>query len=126
MDCHFPRRHSHLTSVSQCSTMYLQEIVTLLERLGFLINVNKCLQHPSQPLIFLRTMLNTVTVSLSLPKEKLDLIQQGARQLHTKSKGTIQELTSLRGRMSHTAENGICRALCIIEHFRGFIYLEWI
>ena len=84
-----------------------KKIVTLLERLGFLINLNKCSQHPSQQLIFLGTLLNTVTMSLSLPKEKLDLIQQGARQLHTKGKGTLQELATLLGRMSHAAQNGI-------------------
>ena len=84
-----------------------KKIVTLLERLGFLINLNKCSQHPSQQPIFLGTLLNTVTMSLSLPKEKLDLIQQGARQLHTKGKGTLQELATLLGRMSHAAQNGI-------------------
>ena len=84
-----------------------KKIVTLLERLGSLINLNKCSQHPSQQLIFLGTLLNTVTMSLSLPKEKRDLIQQGARQLHTKGKGTLQELATLLGRMSHAAQNGI-------------------
>ena len=84
-----------------------KKIVTLLERLGFLINLNKCSQHPSQQLIFLGTLLNTVTMCLSLSKEKLDLIQQGARQLHTKGKGTLQELATLLGRMSHAAQNGI-------------------
>lgn len=84
-----------------------KKIVTLLERLGFLINLNKCSQHPSQQLIFLGTLLNTATMSLSLPKEKLDPIQQGARQLHTQGKGTLQELATLLGRMSHAAQNGI-------------------
>ena len=110
-DCGFFRRNSNLTLVSQCSTIHLQEIVTLLGRLGFLINVNKCFQHPSQRLIFLGTMLNTFTLYLYLPNEKVDLIQQGARQPHTKGKGTLQELASLRGRMSHAAQNGIWLAL---------------
>ena len=81
--------------------------MSLLEGLGFLINLNKCSQFPSQQLIFLGTMLNTVTMSLSLPTEKLDLIQQGALQLHTKHKSTLPELAALLGRMSHAAQNGI-------------------
>ena len=52
-------------------------------------------------------MLNTVTMFLSLPEEKLDLIQQGAPQLHTKGTCTLQELAALLGRMSHAAQNGI-------------------
>jgi hypothetical protein len=84
-----------------------RKVVSLLEGLGFLINLNKCSQFPSQQLIFLGTMLNTVTISLSLPTEKLDLIQQGALQLHTKHKSTLPELAALLGRMSHAAQNGI-------------------
>jgi hypothetical protein len=52
-------------------------------------------------------MLNTVTMFLSLPTEKLDLIQQGALQLRTKGKSTIPELAALLGRMSYAAQNGI-------------------
>ena len=81
--------------------------MSLLEGLGFLINLNKCSQFPSQPLIFLGTMLNTVTMSLSLPIEKLDPIQQGAIQLRPKGKSTLPELAALLGRMSHAAQNGI-------------------
>jgi hypothetical protein len=84
-----------------------RKVVSLLEGLGFLINLNKCSQFPSQQLIFLGTMLNTVTMSLSLPTEKLDLIQQGALQLRTKGKSTLPELAALLGRMSHAAQNGI-------------------
>jgi hypothetical protein len=84
-----------------------RKVVSLLEGLGFLINLNKCSLFPSQQLIFLGTMLNTVTMSLSLPTEKLDLIQQGALQLRTKGKSTLPELAALLGRMSHAALNGI-------------------
>ena len=69
-------------------------------------------------------MLSTVTLSLSLPKEKLDLIQQGARQLHTKGKGTLKELASLRERMSHAAQNGISLAPLHYRALQKFIYLE--
>ena len=87
-----------------------RKVVSLLEGLGFLINLNKCSQFPSQQLIFLGTMLNTVTMSLSLLTEKLDLIQQGALQLRTKGKSTLPELAALLGRMSHAAQNGILLA----------------
>ncbi len=52
-----------------------KKVIDLFEGLGFLINLTKCSQCPSQQLIFLGTILNTVTMSLSLPTEKLDVIQ---------------------------------------------------
>ena len=81
-----------------------RKVVSLLEGLGFLINLNKCSQFPSQQLIFLGTMLNTVTMSLSLRTEKLDLIQQGELQPRTKGKTSLQELAALLGHMRHAAQ----------------------
>jgi hypothetical protein len=81
-----------------------RKVVSLLEGLGFLINLNKCSQFPFQQLIFLGTMLNTVTMSLSLRTEKLDLIQQGELQPRTKGKTSLQELAALLGHMRHAAQ----------------------
>ena len=58
-------------------------IVTLLEGLGLIINQDKCSLCLLQQLLFLGAMLNSTKMSLSLPLEKLNLIQQCSLRLQS-------------------------------------------
>ena len=84
-----------------------KKVVNLLEALGFIINLEKCSQGPSQQLIFLGTMLNSVTMTLSLPSEKLSRIRKDSHLLYTNRESTLLDLATLLGRLSHASQNGI-------------------
>jgi hypothetical protein len=48
------------------------QVVNLLLNLGFTIKREKCSLHPTQPLVFLGGLLDTMKITISLPPEKLE------------------------------------------------------
>ena len=46
-------------------------MIFLLQRLGFVINLKKCLLDPVQEIVFIGLIVNSQFMTLSLPEEKI-------------------------------------------------------
>ena len=77
----------------------LNELMRTLRRLGFSINYNK-VAGPSQKLTFLGIMLDTLGMTIQLPDQKLDELQQVLHQAREKQKIKKRDLQSLVGKLS--------------------------
>ena len=59
--------------------------IFLLQDLGFGINLKKCLLDPPQEIEFLRLIVNSQTITLSLPEEKIEKINDQCLRLYKAS-----------------------------------------
>lgn len=75
---------------------------TLLKSLGFKINEKK-LVPPTTCLVFLGIQIDTVACELSLPADKLSVIQDCVASFMSKKRATKQQLQSLVGRLNFAA-----------------------
>ena len=81
-------------------------IITLtftLQHLGFLINIKKFYLEPTSALEFLRLIVDSGEITLSLPKEKLLKVQIPCQKILEKGKVTVRELSKRIGRLPSTA-----------------------
>lgn len=86
----------------QCNQNLLSTI-RLLRYLGFAINYNKVI-GPSQNLTFLGIVLDSVSMSLSLPENKLDELLQCLHETLTKKKASKKSLQSLAGKLNWASQ----------------------
>ena len=77
----------------------LRKLITLLRELGFSINYDKVV-GPSQRLTFLGIVLDTNTMTLELPGDKLNDLSLQLREFYVKDKVTKQQLQSLGGKLN--------------------------
>jgi hypothetical protein len=70
-------------------------VVNLLEGLGFLINNQKSVLQPTQSIDFLGYAINSVTMTLSLPKEKVLKIVNSCRELLKADKASARDLAQV-------------------------------
>ena len=99
------------------------QVVDLLEKLGFLVNREKCSPVPCQHLIFLGAVLDSTTMTLCLPQPKLTSIVDTCHHLLAQGSGSVRTLSTLIGQMSHASQTGI---LVAPLHYRGLqcLYLQ--
>ena len=69
-----------------------------------------CLSCPTQQITFLGALLNTISMTIALPEEKMELIVQTSHQMYSTHQCSLQELSTLLGCMSHAAQTGIWTA----------------
>ena len=93
----------------QCQKIFSQ-VTNLLSNLGFLIKQEKCSSCPTQQITFLGALLNTISMTSALPEEKMELIVQISHQMYSTHQCSLQELSTLLGRMSHVAQTGVWAA----------------
>ena len=74
--------------------------LSLFEALGFLVNYPKSVLEPTQKLIFLGFIIDSIMKELSLPQEKMDIIIKKARGILELQKVSARSLTQLIGKMS--------------------------
>ena len=98
-------------------------MVDLLEKLGFLVKKEKCSPIPCQRVIFLGAALDSTTMTLSLPQQKLTSIVDTYHHLLAHGSGSVRTLSTLIGQMSHASQTGISVAPL---HYRGLrrLYLQ--
>ena len=72
----------------------------LLEALGFLVNYPKSVLEPTQKLIYLGFIIDSITKELSLPQEKMDIIVKEAKDILELQKVSARSLAQLIGKMS--------------------------
>ena len=92
------------------------QVIDLLEKLGFLVIREKCSPIPCQRLIFLEVVLDSTTMTLSLPQPKLTTIVDTCHHLLAQGRGPVRTLSTLIGQMSHASQTGI---LVAPLHYRG-------
>ena len=84
--------------------MARDSVIFLLQHLGFVINLKKCVLDPAQEIEFLGVIVNTQTMTLSLPAEKIGKIKDQCLRLYKASKVTLLDLTKLIGTLSSTIQ----------------------
>jgi len=81
----------------------LSQLLKVLRMLGFHINYNK-ISGPSQQLVFLGVLINTVDMTLSLPDKKLAKFLSLLESFQNKSRATKRQLESLIGSLNWAAQ----------------------
>ena len=88
----------------EASVLHISLTVTLLELLGFVVNLKKSILDPTQVLKdYLGFIINSVEMSLSLPLIKIQKIQQACRDLLQKKTVSVRALTKVLGQLVATA-----------------------
>ena len=82
-----------------------------------------CSSCPTQQITFLGALLNTISMTIALPEEKMELIVQTSHQMYSTHQCSLQELSTLLGRMSHAAQTGIWTAPLHYRMLQG-IHIE--
>ena len=78
----------------------IQYTIRLLQGLGFIINWGKSQLHPSQCITYLGFCINSQTMSLSLPAEKVTHIVSHCQEVLQAQTLTVRDLAQLIGRLS--------------------------
>ena len=73
-------------------------VVTTLDKLGLLRNIEKSILTPTRHIEFLGILLNTVDMTFTVPHKKLHSIQKEAKDLLHKNRTTPRQLASFLGR----------------------------
>lgn len=81
----------------------LNSLISLLRELGFSINYNKVL-GPTKRLTFLGIVLNTDTMKLELPEDKIKALKNTMIDLQSKSRATKCQLQSLIGKLNFATQ----------------------
>ena len=83
---------------------HLEALTFLLTGLGFVINAQKSITTPTQQIEFLGLKVNSVSLHLSLPGEKLHHIRMEVRQHLQRSQVTARQLAQLIGKLHATSQ----------------------
>lgn len=90
--------------------------VELLKFLGFIINVEKSVGDPTQEIEFLGLNVNSLSLSVALPREKVDSILNLCMDAMSKSRVSLREMASILGKFVW-ATNAVPFAQA---HYRNF------
>ena len=91
-----------MASSEQMLMEHIQLSMYLLENLGFIINSKKSILCPSQEIEFLGMLLNSITMEIKLPGEKIKKIRQEAHRLLAIEKPSAHLLSQLLGKLNAT------------------------
>ena len=78
--------------------------LNLLGRLGFTVNYLKSVLVPSQQMEFLGSLVNSLDLSLSLPRDKIRKIQSKSQDLLNTPVTTVRELSKFLGPLSSSIQ----------------------
>jgi hypothetical protein len=84
------------------ATLFTTMAIELLESLGFTLNQEKSILTPTQTIEFLGFTINSNTMTIPLPNEKITKLRKLCRQIMSASKPKIKE---------HSSTSGIIRVL---------------
>ena len=79
-------------------------VIFLLQHLGFVIYFKKCVLEPTQEIEFLGMIVNSKTMTLSLPLEKVQKIKSQCLEVYRAHEITLLELTRLLGTLTSTIQ----------------------
>ena len=75
-------------------------VVCLLQNLGFVINLKKSVDHPTQRTEFLGMIIDSVEMTVSLPQEKLESISKRCQDTLSMQEVSIKDIAKLLGILS--------------------------
>ena len=81
-----------ISSSRELSSQEAGIVVQILESLGFIINKEKSVLFPSQKIVFLGYVIDSVARTVSLPEEKLNKVKEQTLSLSRKPQCSIREL----------------------------------
>ncbi|XP_063859168.1 uncharacterized protein LOC135100135 [Scylla paramamosain] len=85
--------------INQGCLQAIQATISLLQRLGFCINMEKSVLTPTQCIEYLGNVINTKFMTASLPERRLIKIRQGCAELLCKDVAPIREVARVIGLM---------------------------
>ena len=94
---------------------FIKLVPQLLQLLGFNINWDKSVLSPAQRIQFLGFTVNSVEMSISLPREKVTKISQACRAMLRQPSTTVQELSRMIGCLTATVWAVIPAPLCYLQ-----------
>jgi hypothetical protein len=77
----------------------VQSAIWLLQRVGFKINQEKSVITPTKEIEFLGFQVNSETMKITLPSDKVEKIQEKCRTMVTERLTTVRELASVIGQL---------------------------
>ena len=83
---------------------HAQTTCNLLETLGFVINYQKSLLVPSKEMEFLGFLINSQTMTLALPREKIRKVTKECQHLLELQVVTVRELAKVLGHLTSTIQ----------------------
>ena len=86
-----------ISSSRELSSQEAAIVVQILESLGFIINREKSVLIPSQKIVFLGYVIDSVAMTVSLPGEKLNKLKEQTLSLSRKPQCSIRELAHVIG-----------------------------
>ena len=89
-----------LAQSAQLLRTNMKMVAQMLESLGFKLNLKKCEWEPSQSIEFLGFLVNSMTMTISLPLTKVQKIQKECRALLKRTLVTPRQLAQLIGLMT--------------------------
>ena len=78
-------------------TNNVKDTACLLQNLGFFIHEKKSVFIPTQMITFLGNVIDSVSMTVTLPKEKVDRIKDECLRLQKKNKTSIREVSRIIG-----------------------------
>ena len=84
--------------------MARDSVIFLLQHLGFVINLKKCVLGPSQEIEFLWLIVNSQTMTLPLPAENIGKLEDQCLRLYKAWEVSLLDLTKLIGALSSTIQ----------------------
>ena len=89
--------YGHISSSRKLSSQEAAIVVKILESLGFIINKEKSVPIPSQKMVFLGYVIDSVEMTVALPEEKLIKLKEQILSLCEKPQFSIRELAHVIG-----------------------------
>ena len=89
-----------LAQSTQLLRAHMKMVAQMLESLGFKLNLKKCEWEPSQCIEFLGFLVNSTSMTISLPLTKLQKVQKECRALLRRTLVTPRQLAQLIGLMT--------------------------
>jgi len=97
---------------------HVEAVQFVLENLGFVLNVEKSITTPSQKLEFLGLIVDTTTMQVCLPGEKIKQIRAEAVKLRQTSQVRARTMSQFLGKLS-AASQAIFPAPLFYRHLQG-------
>jgi len=93
-----------LADSEQTASLHLATAMNLLESLGFIINLKKSVLAPVQRIEFLGLSVDSLTLCLALPRDKVRSIRRECEGLIANPVATVRKLAHLLGRLSSSIQ----------------------
>ena len=107
-----------LSEFREAAAQHLEVLIFLLEALGFIVNKEKSILCPSQELEFLGLSVDSQSLQLKLPIEKMKQIRKEAGQLQRKESMSARQLSQFLGKLNAASQAVLVTPLFLQESTR--------